>query len=287
VGSFEKNVTYCVTADGVDLKLDIFFPAVVSAQKYPLVVFVHGGGLTGVYSGQSAMGPTSEIGVTGTNVSDYTMRGFAFASVNYRLGPHDKLPTMIEDAKCAIRYLRARAGSYNINPDRIGVFGPSSGGYLVSMLGLADASAGFEGLGAFSGVSSRVQAVVSWYPQVSFELPSFSDAETNSRDAVVPAGSNAQFLHDVSLPTYVSPDDPPFLFLHGEFDPALSPKYSLDLNARLVAAGVDSTYVLVKGAGHGWRETDPRLPNTPYGPEPTRQEILKQVLAFFDKHLKK
>ena len=132
-------------------------------------------------------------------------------------------------------------------------------------------------------------------PQVSFELPSFSAGEMNSRNAVVPAGADARFLHSVSLPTHVSPDDPPILFFHGEFDAFLSPGYSLDLNARLIAAGVDSTYVLVKRAGHGWLESPAaavpgfvmdRLPNTPFGPEPSRQAVFKQELDFFDKHLK-
>jgi acetyl esterase/lipase len=279
--SSEKNITYCITG-GTELKLDIFYPATPPVQKYPLLVWVHGGGLTGGRK-EGFSGPIAAL----DGGSVYLVCGYAVASIDYRLGPQDKLPTMIEDAKCAIRFLRARASFYSINPDRIGVVGPSSGGYLAAMLGLADAGAGFEGRGAFTGISSRVQAVVAEFPQVSYELPSFSDAEVDSRKAVVPANADAKFLHDMSLTTYVSADDPPFLFFHGEFDSQLSPAYSQDLHARLVAAGVDSTHVLVKQAGHGWLENSPRLPNTPYGPLPSRQDVLKQELAFFDKHLKK
>ncbi|MEO5840980.1 MAG: prolyl oligopeptidase family serine peptidase [Acidimicrobiales bacterium] len=163
----------------------------------------------------------------------------------------------------------------------------SSGAYLAAMLGLADATAGFEGRGGFSGVSSRVQAVVAEYPQVSFESKAFSKAEVDSREGSLPQGASAQFLRDMSLPTYVSNAAPPFLFFHGDVDPALSPAYSQDLHTKLLAAGVDSAYVLVKGAGHGFLPASPRLPNTAYGPQPSVQDILGQELAFFDKHLKK
>jgi acetyl esterase/lipase len=280
VGFSDRNVTYCIVG-GVELKLDIFYPQTPPTQRYPLVVYIHGGQL--LFGSKDAVaGPAAAI-----NGPAYTARGFAFASINYRLGPDYRLPTMIEDVKCAVRYLRARAASYNINPDRIGVIGTSSGGYLVAMLGLAGPNAGFEGRGGFAGVSSRVQAVIPEYPQVSFELPSYSKAETDSRAGALPPNASASFLRTVSLPTYASREAPPFLFFHGDADPALSPTYSQDLHNKLAAAGVDSTFVLVKHAGHGWLATSPRLPNTTYGPEPTVQEILNQELAFFDKHLKK
>ena len=205
----------------------------------------------------------------------------------FRSAPDSRLPGQIEDLKCAIRYLRARASSYNIDPDRIGVIGESSGGYLVAMLGLADASAGFEGRGAFEGVSSKVQALVLEYPQLTFEFPAFSKAETDSRNAAVPSNVSLQFLHSISPPTYASRAAPPFLLFHGEFDATMSWIYSRDLNTKLLAAGADSTFVLVKGAGHGWLPTSARLPATPYGPTPNAQEILAQELTFFDKHLKK
>jgi acetyl esterase/lipase len=217
----------------------------------------------------------------------YIAHGFAFAMIAYRGAPNYKLPTMIEDAKCAIRYFRARAGSYNINPDRIGLIGPSSGGYIVTMVGLTDPSAGFEGSGAFDGVSSRVQAVVALYPQVSFELPSYSAGEVQSRDEALPPNSSPQLRHAVSLDNYVTKNAPPFLFFHGEFDAALSPGASLELHAKLASAGVGSTYVLVKRAGHGWQPNNPlQLPKTPYGPEPTVAEITRMQLEFFDRHLK-
>jgi acetyl esterase/lipase len=214
----------------------------------------------------------------------YTAHGYAFVNISYRGLSRYKMPALIEDTKCAIRYLRARAASYNINPERIGLIGPSAGGYLVAMDGLTDASAGFEGRGGFEGVSSRVQAVVALYPFVSFELPPFSAADAQAR-AVLPVDPSPEVLHALSLPTYVSKNAPPFLFFVGEFDDQLSPGASLDLHNRLHTAGVDSTFVLVKGVGHGW--DTPRLPKAPYGPVPTDEEITRAEIDFFDRHLKK
>src|SRR5688572_1320700 len=163
-------------------------------------------------------------------------RGYAFATIEYQGWPNVKLPAMIEDTKCAVRYFRARARSHNIDPNRIGLFGGSSGGYLVTMLGLTDASAGFEGRGGFDGVSSRVQAVIAMFPQVSFELPPYSPEEAQSQAEALPPNSNSQFRRAVSLATYVTKNAPPCLFFHGEFDALLSPGTSLELHAKLVSA---------------------------------------------------
>ena len=171
LGMSEKEVAYCIVG-GTKLELNIFYPSVSSTRTFPVVVFIHGGGLN---SSPKAPDMSSDglVGAQAVDARAYTGRGYAFVTIGYRGAQNYKLPTMIEDSKCAIRHLRARAAAYNINADRIGVIGASSGAYLAAMLGLADATAGFEGKGGFDGVSSRVQAVVALYPQVSFELPSF------------------------------------------------------------------------------------------------------------------
>lgn len=159
LGKSQRDLTYCIV-DGVELKMDVYYPPPPASGRFPAVVYIHGGQLI-AGTKAAVMPPASAI-----NGPAYTAHGYVFVSLDYRLGPEYKLPTMIEDVKCAIRHLRARAAAYNINPDRIGVIGTSSGGYLVAMLGVADASAGFEGKGAFEGVSSRVQAVVAEYPHL-------------------------------------------------------------------------------------------------------------------------
>ena len=89
--------------------------------------------------------------------------GFVTASIYYRLSGEAKFPADLEDCKCAIRYLRANAAKFDLDPDRIGVAGASSGGHLALLLGMADEKAGLEGSGGWPNVSSRVRAVVSYY----------------------------------------------------------------------------------------------------------------------------
>jgi acetyl esterase/lipase len=193
---------------------------------------------------------------------------------------------MVEDVKCAIRHLRMRARAYNIDPNRIGAIGLSSGAYLAAMLGVTDASAGFEGHGAFEGVSSRVQAVVAEYAHYDYLRPSYSGAEREEREAALPPDASQDFLRAVSVYTYVSADDPPFAIYHGDADPALDPAQSEEMNRRLQAAGVTSSFTLVKNGGHGWLANSPRKAGVTDALTPTGTAIVAQELDFFDRYLK-
>src|SRR6185436_5116055 len=124
-----------------------------ASGKFPLIVYIHGGELI---EGDKRFGPNSE---PFSFRESFNGAGYAFVSINYRLGPTFRFPAMIEDAKCSIRFLRATAATTFIDPDRIGVIGTSSGAYLATLVGLTDASAGFDGTGGYAGVSSRVRAV--------------------------------------------------------------------------------------------------------------------------------
>ena len=146
LGTAERNVTYC-TMNDLPQKMDIYYPA--SGGPWPVIMYVHGGSW---YQGDKAEGE----GWRGLNE-----QGFLVVSVNYRLGDYQtKFPAMIEDVKCAVRYLRAHASDYNIDPDHIGAIGASAGGHLVALLGTADESAGWD-VGKYLEQSSRVQAVIS------------------------------------------------------------------------------------------------------------------------------
>lgn len=278
-GKVDANVTYCV-ADDIELKMDVYYPRLPATQKYPAIVYMHGG--------QFIRGDKLQVGGENPSLDGkaFRARGYVFISLNYRLGPKYKLPMMYEDVKCAIRHLHAQADSYNIDADRIGVIGNSSGSTLAAIIGLTDSSAGFDGVGAYEGVSSRVQAVVLQFPQVAFDTPPYSNAEQASREQTLPPDSSPEFLTRLNLYTYVSADDPPFMIFHGSADPALNPQLSEELNAELVAAGVTSTFILVHNGGHGWRPGDARKAGVPYGPSPSAEEILNQELDFFDTYLK-
>src|SRR5262245_6137695 len=123
----QRDVTYC-TVDGVELKMDIYFPK-NSTGATPLVIFIHGGGWS---KGDKARGHGL------TEFPPLLAAGFTVASLNYRLAPEYQFPAMLEDVKCAVRSFRAHASEYNIDPNRIGVWGTSAGAHLASMIGLTD-----------------------------------------------------------------------------------------------------------------------------------------------------
>jgi acetyl esterase/lipase len=137
-------------ADAVELKMDIYFPPNEEGKPVPAVMFVHGGAWS---VGDKSRMTFSQL------LPLLVKRGYLVTSINYRLAPKYKFSAQIEDAKCAVRFLRAHAGEFNLDPNRIGVEGESAGGHLVALLGLTDANAGFEGNGGWNDQSSRVEAV--------------------------------------------------------------------------------------------------------------------------------
>ncbi|MEB2334969.1 MAG: alpha/beta hydrolase [Anaerolineaceae bacterium] len=261
LGTVEQDVTYC-TMDGVALKMDVYYPS-ENTGRFAVTMFVHGGGWS---SGDKSKG----AGVA--ELPELQKAGFLAVSVNYRLAPDYEFPAMIEDVKCAVRSLRAHADKYNLDPNRIGVFGGSAGGHLVSMLGVTDESAGFD-VGEYLGQSSRVQAVVDMFGPADLTANIANDSETVQ---------NAFGNFDLALAspvTYVSADDPPFLILHGEKDPLVPISQSEELLAKLQAAGVPAELVRVANAAHGFK---------PVGGEisPSREEIVQLTVKFFEEMLK-
>lgn len=207
--------------------------------------------------------------------------GYFVASVEYRLSQEAKFPAQIEDCKCAIRYLRAHAKKYNIDPDRIGCWGSSAGGHLVALLGTSGGVKELEGKGGWQDQSSRVQAVCDWFGPTDFPKMGGSHNDINSPECQLIGGSyteKADVVRAANPITYVTRDDPPFLIMHGENDNTVPIGQSELLDEALKKAGVEVTFVRVKNAGHGFGGA---------GTEPSREEIQKQIIAFFDKHLKK
>ena len=201
-------------------------------------------------------------------------QGYLVASINYRLYPEGKFPNMIEDVKCAIRFLRAHASEYNLNPNRIAAIGPSAGGHLVSLLGTSDASAGWD-VGEYLDQSSRVQAVIAMAP-VTDLTRSFPNADIEAMRGV---GFGEDNIVVASPITHVTPDDPPFLLIHGERDELVPYEQSQLLYDRLVQANVPAQLVIVQRAGHSL--TAPNGTATP-----TFDEINQIILNFLALYLK-
>jgi acetyl esterase/lipase len=273
----DKDVTYCAVG-GVDLKMDIYYPrggapgtpqrAGVSTPPVPVVMHVHGGGWTG--------GKKSD-GTAALEIAPLVSQGYLVASVDYRLAPQYQFPAQIEDVKCAVRFLKANAAKYNLDPNRFGVIGESAGGHLVSLLGTTDTSAGWD-VGQYADQSSRVQAVVDLFGPADLTAPEYRIA---SGEFARIFGTAPDALAQASPVTYVTPDDSPFLILQGDQDRLVPLSQSQELAQRLTAAGVPAQLIVVKNAGHGF------IPVGNAKIDPSRQEIMQTVIAFFDRTLKK
>jgi len=207
-------------------KLDLAMPTGRSTRPRPAIVFVHGGGwVSGDKRRANFLGPTLE----------FAAKGYVCITINYRLGG-SKL-ACIEDAKCSVRWLRAHAKKYNVDPDRIGAYGNSAGAHLAVMLGLCPASAGLEGDGPWQEYSSIVQAVVA--------------SATPTRPRV--RGGSEQDAKKIAPMSYVTANAPPLLLVHEASDRTVAVSNSDDFIKALREAGAkDVTYMRYEdGSGHG------------------------------------
>ena len=265
-------------ADGSQAqKLDLYLPE--GDGPFPVVVMVHGGGF---FMGDK----TDGTGLTG--VDRLLAAGYAVASINYRLSGEAKYPAQIQDAKAAVRFLRAHASEYGLNPEKVGAWGASAGGNLAALLGTTCGVAELEGeeLGN-AGRSSCVQAVVDWFGPIDFlkmdEQFAGTTCPQNHDDASSPesqlVGAPIQSVPDIVRSTnpmnFISADDSAFLIQHGSADCNIPPVQGKDLAQALGAViGEDkATYTLIEGAGHG-------------GTQFEAEENLAKAIAFLDAHLK-
>jgi acetyl esterase/lipase len=249
-------------------KLDLYVPT--AGENLPLIIWIHGGAFRmGSKEGLEFDAPPLE----------YLDRGYAIASLNYRLSQHALFPAQIEDCKAAVRWLRAHAQQFQLDPNRFGAWGPSAGGHLAAMVGTTGSVAEFE-VGEHLNVSSRVQAVVDYFGPTDFlqmdaQRPPdgmIHDTPASPESQLVggPIQEHPERVARANPISYVASDAPPFLIVHGDHDPLVPHHQSVLLDAALRQAGVPVMFYTVVGAGHGGF-TDPRVP------ELTR--------AFLEQHL--
>jgi len=256
-----------IEGGGKEQSLDILQPLKPIHQSMSVIVFIHGGAYQGgdKHDGWEYLLPLVD-------------KDFIGVSINYRLSQQAVFPAQIEDCKSAIRYLRAHADKYNLDPKRIGIWGVSAGGHLAALLGT---SSGIEELenGPWQGYSSEVQAVCDWFGPVNFlSFGTQSKRQNhNSPESKLFGGPIAEkkALANMASPLkYIDSNDPPFLVMHGTDDKIIPYEQSRLLVTALTEARVPVTFISLNGAGHGSEEFE-------------SIEIQLRVLDFFDSTLRK
>jgi acetyl esterase/lipase len=262
-------------------KLDVYLPDEGNGS-FPVIVSIHGGAFMGCDKADLQILPMLEG----------LKWGYAVVAVNYRLSWEAKFPALVHDVKAAVRWIRANAQRYHLDPDRIAVWGGSAGGYLASMLGT---SAGVQELEDLSlgnpEQPSHVQAVVAWFGPTDFlkmdeqlaerglpPEPGTEHSGANSPESLLLGEQITkvpELVKAANPETYITPAAPPFLLQHGTLDAVVPVQTSINLAAKLEQAlGADLVQLeLLEGAEHA----DPRFeaPNN-----------VKKVLDFLDKHIK-
>ena len=231
------------------MQMDVVRPA-SGDGPFPAVVCVHGGGFRA--------GTRQRYLPIAYHLAQ---RGYLAATVSYRLSPMAQFPAAVEDVKAAVRFLRANAARFHLDPDRIGAVGGSAGGHLVLMLGLTGDVEVFEGSGPNQEQSSRVQAVVNFYGPTDLTA-SYEPGKSVDAAEVLPMFLGGDLAHNraehvrASPLNWVSPDDAPTLTIHGTEDNYVAYEHGVWVTERLEGAGVPTRLETIEGAGHGFKGAD-------------------------------
>ena len=276
-----KHLDVAYAARSSAERLDLYLPN-EGKGPFPLIIEIHGGGFfIGEKSGQ--IGPMLE----GLN------RGYALASLSYRLSGEARFPAAVNDVKAAIKFLRANAARYNLDPARFATWGGSAGGNLSAMaatsgdvVSLVDPALGN------AAVSDAVQAAVDWFGPIYFSTMdaefkalgtsgamgaanSSSSAESKYLGKVIGTTEAQPLVEAASPQTYISKNSPPMYIQHGTADRNIPITQSINFSRKLAAAiGADKViFEKIEGAGHG-------------GEQFAAAANVRKVLDFLDKYLK-
>ncbi len=260
---FESGIEYA-NPDNQHLQMNMARPK--NAQTLlPCVLCIHGGGFR---AGNRDAYNSFLVKLAG--------RGYVAFSTSYRLAPQYQFPAAIYDVKAAVRWLKANASAYQIDPNRIGVTGDSAGGHLAQFLGVTADLKQFEGDEGNADQSSRVACVVNRYGPSDF-TKSYGKSVDAAEVLPLWLGGNlesAREKHILSSPlNWVTPAAAPTLILHGTQDKYVAYEQGVWMHDRLKEAGVAVEMVTLEGAGHGFKGAD-------------AEKAENATFAFFDQHLK-
>jgi acetyl esterase/lipase len=260
---FEQNIEYS-NPDGQHLELNMARPKNADGAL-PVVLCIHGGGFRGgTRNGYNAL------------CLKLARRGFVAVTITYRLAPKYQFPAAVYDTKAAVRWLRANAAKYQIDPARIGVTGDSAGGHLAQFLGVTANVKEFEGDGGNAGESSSVACVVNEYGPSDLTKSYGKSVDAAEVLPLFLGGDleTARLRHIQASPlNWVTPDAAPTLILHGTDDKYVAYEQGVWMRDRLQTSGVEVELLTFDGAGHGFKGAD-------------AEKAVQSLIAFFEKHLK-
>ena len=263
------DVIYSTIQGFRPLVVDIYTPP-KSAGPKPLVIYIHGGGWNSGHMRHSgALSNFPQV------LAKFASEGFVVASLEYRLTGEAPFPAQLQDARAAIRFLKANAAKYGIDPARVGVWGGSAGGHLAALAAVTCGAKEFDTAPAAPG-SECVQALVTWYGVFDFApmlARSTPNAAENALLRCVPASCPEAAVKAASPAHYVDAADPPMLLLHGETDAVVPVAQSRDMEARVKAAGGKVEAIYIAGANHSWIAATPAA---------TREATLRAMNATID-----
>ena len=224
-------------------KLHLIIPE--GEGPHPLIIYVHGGGWGGLNSSGTSVAYTSEASLYAVG------RGYAVACVDYRLlGEGVNIFYMAQDVKAAVRFLRANAAAYNLDPNKFALLGESAGGQLVDIVGTTNGESAYDNTDFGNAeVSSDVQAVVSWYSVAQLDEGLVAWLYNVDTSALTPEELQAK-IDESSAMAHIDENDPPFLLQVGLIDVEVPYTQTIDFYNDLAMAGVDVTLDLFPGYGH-------------------------------------
>ena len=242
----QADIEYAKAGE-ISLKLDLHRP---QGDNLPLIVYVHGGGWRA--------GSKKDVPIV-----DLYDRGFAIASVDYRLSTQAVFPAQVHDIKAAIRFLRAKAGLYHINATKIAIIGSSAGGHLAALVGVSNGNQELEGkVGEHLDQSSDVQVIVSFFGASNLETI-LAQSTPKGREFRLSAlklllgdtpDKKSELAKLASPVTHLDKNDPPLLLIHGDADPQMPPQQSQELAKAYESLGLSVTLIMLPGSKHGGAE---------------------------------
>ena len=270
-----NNIIYGYTED-CDLRADCFWDDANQETK-PLIIWIHAGGLTELTSTRKTR-PESAF-------YQLVKKGYFVASIDYRLAQVRPFPAALEDCKCAVRYFRSHAAKYNIDPNRIGVWGGSVGGQMAGLLAVQGGIAEYENKGGWNDVSSDIQAAVSWYGGLSFKtfielrkdtceeqergFASFRDRFQFTYGGTIE--EKQDLIEKIDPMSYVTRKFAPMLAMCSDSDPRIGEDVSKKFCEIACQNGNNIIYSTAPGQGHGFFKGE---------------EFYEQVYNHFDQYLK-